>query len=313
MQLQLREVNEELKSHGFSLIQRVGQGGFATIFTVCWNQNPGKVFAAKVLPFNGLSSCPTYDVYLKEITILQSIQHPNIIRVYEYFKSNKYLYIILDYYEYGNLEDYILCHGPLNEQYFKLVSKQILEAIKVCHQANVTHRDMKPSNILLDQSLKIIISDFGLADMIKDGTLICSCNGSMQTQSIEELMKKPHDPKCSEVWSLGVIFYFLITGEFPYYAETQSDLINQINKCELIFPHGVPYSIKQLVSAMLNKNPALRPSCHELLQFQFFLDNDSIINRKIAQSFTATKLVPRRKSISKNQSKRRSLELLCQT
>jgi len=154
------------------------------------------------------------DKLFEELSILRSIDHPCIVKVFEHFQDDKYHYLISEYCTGGELFERIKDVSPFTEKVAAHYMKQILSAISYCHVNNIVHRDLKPENILFDSKLtnsNIKVIDFGASTKFDHNEMMTKRIGTPFYVAPEILLKKPYDEKC-DVWSLGVIMYILLCG-----------------------------------------------------------------------------------------------------
>lgn len=151
---------------------------------------------------------------IKEINILQSVSHPNIIKLYDYkFDSNK-LFLITEYCNGGNLSDWIKKEKSSTE--ILNIIKQILEALNYLQENKIMHRDIKPQNILIQEPLIVKICDFGFSQTFKESVnMFRTVCGTPLYMSPEIINMQPYTFK-SEIWSLGILFYNIFFNSHPY-------------------------------------------------------------------------------------------------
>lgn len=255
---------------GYTFIEKIGQGGFADVYTVQWNKYPNIIFAAKIFHLDGHSERAICSSYLKEIKALKMLDHPNIIQVYNYTQIGDHYLLLFEYCPNGSLYDVVSHHGPMNEATFIPYAKQCLEGLKACHEQNLCHRDIKPGNILFDEYFRIKICDFGLALPHVEGQRIKKFNGSFAYLAPEILRKYSYDPKKADIWALGVTFVYILTGRLPWDTRSSEAVANSILSKDPIIPNNISLQMSHMLEKMLCKNPKFRPGATELLQYPFF-------------------------------------------
>jgi len=165
------------------------------------------------------------EVMINEVNILKTLDHPNIVKIYEYFEDDTYFFIITELIKGGQLFDEIKKRGKFNERDAATVIKQLLSSVSYCHGHNICHRDIKPENVLLedDNSFdQIKIVDFGSAqtfteERMKDQHGTCY-------YVAPEVLKKSYGKEC-DVWSIGVITYLLLSGTCPFRGATNEEIL----------------------------------------------------------------------------------------
>lgn len=163
--------------------------------------------------------------------------------------------IILEYCEHGNLSTFIESHGPLSINDFKKIAYQCLTAVNAMHETGIVHLDIKPENIFLTENYRVKIADFGLASLANPSTKIRDFKGSYMYMSPERFTGEFFDPVKADIWSLGVTFYYLLTGVIPWNSTSQSALIKSISNSSVMFPNRIDASVERMIMNMLDKDP----------------------------------------------------------
>ncbi|CAH2351394.1 probable serine/threonine-protein kinase Hsl1p [[Candida] railenensis] len=245
------------------------------------NVNTGQLAAVKIVPKsnfkklenpkykrstlmeNGKDRLP-YGIE-REIIIMKLISHPNIMGLYDVWENKNDLYLILEYIEGGELFDYLIKRGKLQE--FEAVNyfKQIIHGINYLHQFNICHRDLKPENLLLDFNKNIKIADFGMAALeVKEKLLETSC-GSPHYASPEIVAGKNYHGAPSDIWSCGIILFALLTGHLPFDDENIRKLLLKVQNGKFVMPPDLSWEAKDLISKMLKVNPMDRITIDHIL------------------------------------------------
>ena len=159
-----------------------------------------------------------------EIDILRKIDHPNILKLFEFYSTKDEYAMILELCSGGELYKEIVQKGPFDEGYTSYVMYQIFSAINYCHKMNIIHRDLKPENILIvdKNDLKyprIKICDFGTSKIFDKGLMQKKVVGSLYYIA-PEVLKKKYNEKC-DIWSCGVIMYILLSQRLPFNSDSE--------------------------------------------------------------------------------------------
>ena len=212
-----------------------------------------------------------------EIDILKIAKHPNIIKLYDIFENEKYIYIIMEYCAGGDLFSYI------EKRDFKLKESRAAEIVhKLCtavyflHQYGIVHRDLKPENILMTDvtdNADIRLVDFGLGKMIGPGEKCDEPFGTFSYVAPEVLQEKPYDFKV-DLFAIGIITYLLVAGFLPFDDEnSEKEIARQTVYEPTPFPNSIWKNIsleaKLFVSNLLDKNPDKRMNLQEVLQHKW--------------------------------------------
>jgi len=215
----------------------LGQGTFA-IVKACVEKETGASRAVKIIsrkPFddgdlNVKSEVLPARMARDEIQILSKVDHPNVIRLWDFYETEEALFIVMDRYE-GELFDCIVKRTSFTEADAQRVMRLLLSGVAYLHDHQIVHRDLKPENILIaninDMFERMVISDFGLARIMpQQGLLLTSC-GSPQYVAPEVLLGVGYD-NLVDIWSCGVIAYVLLGGYTPFMASELSQVFDKI-------------------------------------------------------------------------------------
>jgi calcium-dependent protein kinase len=207
--------------------------------------------------------------FFSEVDVLAGLDHPNIVKLYEFYEDDKYFHLVTEYIGGGELFDYIIKSKLLSEPIAAHFMKQILSGVAFCHSNNIVHRDIKPENLLLDKesaeaSLKII--DFGTSANISER--LTQKYGTAYYIA-PEVLKEDYDEKC-DVWSCGVILYILLSGKPPFYGRGDKEIISRVEKGEysLRGPGWEMLSMasRNFIKRLLEFNPKKRLSAQQALE-----------------------------------------------
>ena len=224
----------------------------------------------------------------KEINILKSLDHPNIIKVYEFYKTEKYIYIINELCTGGELFDKIVEVKYFSEDVARNIMRQLFSAVEYCHEKGVIHRDLKPENILIESSeekdrdfFHIKIIDFGTCEILKKNKLTEQIGTSFYIAP--EVLKNGYNEKC-DLWSCGIILYILLCGSPPFYGKNEKEIFSKILEGNFTFKHKIwskiSYEGKNLVKKLLELNPDKRLSAKEALEDDWFKISSNPISGK---------------------------------
>lgn len=247
-------LNDILSNHGYEHKKVLGQGAFSSVH-LCYNKKYYHNFAIKRARKHKLSS--------HEYQTLISLSHPNIIKIYDAFEDDTSQYLVMEYCSQGTLRQ----KSIFSYDKFIYYARQILEAIAYCHSKKVSHRDVKPDNIFIDQYDHVKLADFGLAKEFRHNEKTTEKCGSLMFFAPEMLQFHEIDPFKADIWALGVTFFFMATGCFPFQSESREELKQLINLGDLDFEtHDVDPQIRFLISKMTTKNVKLRPTAEKFAQ-----------------------------------------------
>lgn len=200
-----------------------------------------------------------------EAEIMNQLNHPNILKLYDFFEIDNDFRLIMEYCEHGDLRRFISHKFPdkkVPEHQVQKIVQQICAGLKAMRELNILHRDLKPDNILIDHGFNLKIADFGSAKVQDTDCLFNTCVGTRIYMSPEVLFWEPYAEKC-DIWPIGIMIYQMIYGKLPYYPEPQSEqeLLKIIEEFETpTFPPETDISpmLKDLIISILRKDPYQR-------------------------------------------------------
>jgi calcium-dependent protein kinase len=270
-QKKLVKENKSAISHSYKIIKRIGSGTFAKVYQVM--HIPTKQMRAmKVVKVDTVNYQDDDQEFLKEIELLSIMDHPNIIKIYEYFIDDVYYYIITEFARGGELYDQICNISNYSEHDAAIIMRQILSALNYLHSKNIIHRDLKPENILLETNstgdLFIKLIDFGNSNYCEKNKRLNLKVGTPQYMA-PEVINKDYDCK-ADIWSLGVIMYVLLCGMPPFDGPDDKSIQNKVKIGKFSFDKenwkDISSEAKILLSKMLTLDPKKRISAVEAVK-----------------------------------------------
>jgi len=205
----------------------------------------------------------------REISILKKVKHPNVIECFEVIETESNWYMIMELVTGGELLDYIDDRAWVSEKEASKFFTQIIAGVKYLHNTGIYHRDLKLENIMLDDQLNVKIVDFGLSAFDEGKALKRQC-GSIHYIA-PEVLTGPYNGAKADIWSCGIIFYAMVTGEMPFTDESEETnaIFDKILHQELSLPEHLSDSCKSLLKRILCRDPAERISLAELESHSF--------------------------------------------
>lgn len=242
----------------FSQIYRVGKsigsGGYGDVRKCTHRetkvQRAVKIFRKDLIPAGQLESGSLF----QEINIMRTLDHPNIVRVYEYFEDARRIFIVMELCKGGELFTQIVKRNHFSENQAAIIMKQLFSAVSYLHSRNIIHRDLKPENILLEDaegSLNIKLIDFGAATFFNKHKRL---TGKLWTAYYvaPEVLEGAYDEKC-DVWSCGVILFILLSGHPPFKGENTGEILEKIVQREFNTTEGNWASVSKEAIDIVNQ------------------------------------------------------------
>ena len=219
--------------HDYETIKTLGEGTFAKVHLVK-NKLNGFVRAMKEIKREEEDDEKEENI-INEINILMKLDHPNIVKIFEFYVSERAYYLITEYCPGGSLFEFIQKNkGPFTEIQASYIMNQLLLVVNYCHKMKVIHRDIKPENILINKNdngfVSIKVCDFGTSLKFKKGDVQDEIVGSIYYIA-PEVLKKNYNAKC-DIWSCGIIMYILLTGYPPFTGKDNKTIMQKIMRGE---------------------------------------------------------------------------------
>jgi serine/threonine protein kinase len=260
---------EEILADMYHFRAELGRGAFSVVKKAT-SVKDGIMVAVKIINKQKLLGDPkSQEQVTREIEILKTVRHPNIIGYVDCVDTASKLYIVLEYADGGELFDHIVKRGAFPEEDAKTIMLQLLHGVSYLHSAGIAHRDLKPENILVHEG-RIKITDFGLARLSENKSFMKTLCGTPQYVAPEIIIMASQNDKvipgyttAVDMWSLGVILFLLLTGRQPFSAENNRtvSLYTQIENVIYAWPHSEDgYQISALAQDLVKKLLQAKPS-----------------------------------------------------
>lgn len=243
----------------------IGQGHFAVV-KLARHLFSGEKVAIKVIDKDKLDELSRQHLF-HEVKCMKLVQHQNVVRLYEVIDTKSKLYLILELGDGGDMYDYIMKHSNgLSEQKAQNYFRQIVNAVKYCHDLHVVHRDLKPENVVFfERTGQVKLTDFGFSNVFVPGNKLYTSCGSLAYSAPEILLGDSYDAPAVDVWSLGVILYMLATGRAPFQEANDSETLTMILDCKYYLPSHLSTECNDLISRILVRDPEKRIKLDDIL------------------------------------------------
>jgi len=251
--------------------EKLGEGSYGRVCK-CSNKSTGVERAVKIL--RKVNNQKVLDNFMYEIAIMKLMDHPNIVRLFEHFEDDKFLYLVMELCDGGELFDRLLDAGHFSEPQAAFLMQQALRCVYYMHAHGICHRDLKMENFLFSNEDRVErnvlkVADFGLACNLQteDQQMTTKCGAPYYVAP--QVLAGRYDKSC-DVWTLGVIMYTLLCGYPPFFGESDAEVLAKVRVGVYTFNAAdwkhVSEDAKNLIRGMLKINPADRYSARQALQ-----------------------------------------------
>ena len=297
----------------------LGEGGFGKVYKVK-ERSTGRSFAMKIVNKSNIDNKTKNKNLLNELYILRKCDHPNILKMYEYYSNDTYWYYIMEYISGGELYEKIKQKKFYDEYSAAKIMKQLFSVVSYLNQMNIVHRDLKPENMMFTKNKKnneIKVIDFGTACHVNDNTKLNLMVGSLYYIA-PEVLKGRYGKEC-DVWSCGIIMHILLLGFPPFEGKSNEEIFNKIINNDIDFDlktySKISIEAKNLLKKLLEKDPKKRITATEALKDKWIIKNfdKSQNNYEINNSGNNTnnsnkKMLSLKKCLKKNFSSKQKLK-----
>ena len=261
----------KLLGNRYRIVETIGEGGMALVYKAECSLLRRPV-AVKVLRSQYANDHEFVDRFRREAQAAASLSHPNVVNIYDVGQEEGIDYIVMEYVAGENLKELIRKEAPFTVRRSLLIAGQICEALSHAHKHNIIHRDIKPHNILITPEGRVKVTDFGIARAVSASGLTQTgvVLGSVQYFSPEQAQGGVVGTQ-SDLYSLGCVFYEMLTGKVPFSGESQIAIALKHIQEEPMpaerIRHGIPSSVSRILSKALAKQLSVRyPTAHAMLR-----------------------------------------------
>ncbi|EIW69143.1 hypothetical protein TREMEDRAFT_31483, partial [Tremella mesenterica DSM 1558] len=258
----------------YVLLHTLGEGEFGKV-KLGVHTEFGVEVAIKLIRRGSLDDEVRASKVEREIDVLKTLRHPNIVRMFDVIDTEKYIGIVLEFAGGGELFDHILANRYLKEKDAQKLFAQLISGVDYLHKKHIVHRDLKLENLLLDKHRNIIITDFGFANRFNhasDDLMATSCGSPCYAAPELVVSEGLYVGSAVDIWSCGVILYAMLSGYLPYDDDPnnpEGDNINLLYKyimtTKLNFPDHISPLARHLLQMMLVPNPEHRCTVQEIM------------------------------------------------
>lgn len=242
----------------YRIVEQIGLGGMATVYKA-YQPALDRYVAIKILPAYYAHEPGFAGRFTREARAVAKLAHPHVLPIYDFGQENDLSYIVMQYVDAGTLKD--MLGQPSSLITAADISEQIADALDYAHDQGIIHRDVKPSNVLMDRGRWVLLSDFGLAKMVEGSVQLTGSGVGVGTPAYmaPEQGQGLKVDRRADIYSLGIILYEMVTGRVPFEAETPMAVVVKHITEPLPLPHTInpelPESIERIIMKALAKNP----------------------------------------------------------
>lgn len=247
----------------YTLKRTIGRGAYGKVRLGMHRLTNAQV-AVKQIPKQHVASLT------REIHHHRRLHHPNVLQLYEVIQTESYIWMVTELCTTGELYDYLVERGTLSEPEALRIFGQICLGVGYIHEQGIVHRDLKLENILLDADLNVKLSDFGFTRAYEERQWLSTQCGTMAYSAPEMLAGIRYQGPPVDIWSLGVILYALLCGYLPFDDDNEAIMQYKIVKEDVDIPATLSDEARHLLSLLLQKDPAERPSLPTILLHPWF-------------------------------------------
>ena len=246
----------------YEIIEKIGSGGMATVYRAK-DLVLKRFVAVKVLREEYTTDNEFIKRFNTEAESAASLTHPNIVSVYDVGKEGNLYYIVMELIKGKTLKEIIVEDGRMGWKWSVKIAKQIAQALEIAHRNNIIHRDIKPHNIIITEDGTAKVTDFGIAKAVSNSTITAfgTTIGSVHYFSPEHARGGYTDAK-SDLYSLGVVLYEMVTGKVPFDADTPVSValkhMQEKPVPPIVLNPAIPQSLNDLIMKSMEKEPSMR-------------------------------------------------------
>lgn len=266
----------------------VGQGAFATVKKAI-ERATGKTYAVKIISKRKVKAGGV--AVDRELEVLRQLNHPGVVRLKAFYEDVDNYYLVIEYVPGGDLMDFVAAHGAVGEEAAREITRQVLEAIEYVHRMGISHRDLKPDNILIakDDPVEVKITDFGLAKGTDQALFMKTFCGTLAYVAPEIVASRDqrhqralqvedqHYLLLVDMWLLGCLVFVILTAHLPFSGSTQEELFKLIRRgvyhTLLLAENGVSTEGRDFLDCLLCVDPLERYTASRALRHPWITEH----------------------------------------
>ena len=244
----------------YEILEKIGAGGMSDVF-LAKDHSLGREVAVKILKQEFAEDRTFVAKFRAEAQAAAGLEHPNIVSIYDVGSEGSLYYIVMEYVEGITLKTYINKKGRLTYNEALSIAIQVGRGIEAAHKKNIIHRDIKPQNIIISREGKVKVMDFGIARAVTSNTVSADIMGSVHYASPEQA-RNGYVTFTTDIYSLGIVMYEMVTGRVPYDGETTVAIAIQHLQGEMVPPSeyapDLPIAVERIIQKATMKTQSRR-------------------------------------------------------
>ncbi len=275
----------------YDLIETLGAGTFSEV-KLGINKITKEKVAIKMLDKDKINNENDLTRLKREIHMLRTFSHINIIKTYEIAENDVNFLIIMEYCKHGELFNQIIEKKKLSEKEASYYYYQLINGLEYIHSNGIVHRDLKPENLLISKGNILKIIDFGLSNFFNGENLLQTPCGSPCYASPEMVSGKKYNGFYIDIWSTGIILYAMLCGFLPFEDNNNVILFQKIQECNFTIPNFVSKICKNLIKSIVVKDPNKRIKISEIKRHPFYLKGKEHFKKIHPELFMEEIIIP---------------------
>ena len=254
----------------FDKEREIGKGGFGSVWKVV-HKVTKKVYCVKIIGKQSIIEQQLVDQMNREIEIMYLLNHPHCLRLKNHFEDDQNFYLLMPLASKGQLYKILRRCKKFDEKTAAQILRETIAALQYMHSFKppILHRDLKPENLLINDTGRVYLADYGWSNFKNEGDIRKTFCGTPEYIAPEMLKKEGHDHRI-DIWCVGVLMFEFLSGYSPFCAKTNQDLYMNIRRLKIQWPNDMPPLAKNLISKILKINPRDRLSLEDILKHKWF-------------------------------------------
>ena len=245
------------------MIRTLGKGSFGKVKEAIHTMTNERL-AIKILEKEKIKQGGDEIRVQREIAIIKKTNHPNVIQVYDIIETSRFFFFLMELAPNGDLSAYIQTNGKIPEIEAKRLFNQLISAVFHLHAQGISHRDIKPQNILLDCNNNLKLTDFGLGNFFNGKAYLETPCGSPCFAAPEVISGESYKPEPADLWGLGVTLFNMLCGYLPFDEPSKKELYRKISAGIYEIPNFISAPVARLIRRLLTCDPSRRITAEQV-------------------------------------------------